>query len=376
MRAGRPVFSASWWIGICPTARGKVIGTRPPGFTAPATTRAIASGPRVPRCQVRSTAGARSIQSSTTSGRPVASSTMNGTPVSAIAWMRRSWSPGRRMSARELASPEIELGSPTATITRSFSRGQPRRPRGCRRPTAPGSPRPGATVHVASGRCGAQRVVERARLGAEVLHPGAEMIGAGGVRAGQQDRAARPAPSGSIRVVVLQQHDAALGRLLGDPQRLRRSARIARSRHPCRGSRTGPAPVLSRSTRITASSIARGIHCCSGSISGTPSTASSDPPITMSSPADSDCRTASGLVARDTVGDQLRDAVGITDDDAAEAALAGRARRSAGGGARASACRSSELKAAMTDAAPAATPARKGSRYVSRSRRCETSIVL
>ena len=187
--AGRPVFSASWWIGICPTARGKVIGTRPPGFTAPDTTRAIASGPRVPRCQVSSTAGARSIQSSTTSGRPVASSTMNGTPVSAIAWMRRSCSPGRRMSARELASPEIELGSPTATIDQVALGGE-RGGRPMSAPTAPGS-RAGSDRPRRVGQL-ARSASSSVRVGAEMLHPCAEMIGARGVRAGQQD--ARCAP--------------------------------------------------------------------------------------------------------------------------------------------------------------------------------------
>ena len=43
--------------------------------------------------------------------------TANGTPVPAIAWIRASWSPGSRRSARELASPLRSDGSPTATIS-------------------------------------------------------------------------------------------------------------------------------------------------------------------------------------------------------------------------------------------------------------------
>ena len=321
VRAGRPVLSASWWIGICPTARGKVIGTRPPGFTAPATTRAIASGPRVPRCQVRSTAGARSIQSSTTKG-----------PAGREQHDERHAGVGDRVDEALLIAGQADVG-PRARLARDRAgladgddhqvvlageraasrmsrvrrlqevRARGHRPRRVRQRSA-------------------QRVVERARLGAEVLHPGAEMIGAGRVRARSAGRAARPAAIGSSPVVVLQQHDRSARPPPGRSAASLASARIARSRHPCRGSRTDPAPVLSRRTRITASSM-RAASTAAGldqrhAVACEFGSAHHDV-----QPRRQRLSHRVGLVARDAVGDELGDAVGITDDDAAEAVLAG-----------------------------------------------------
>ncbi len=87
-----------------------------------------------------------------------------------------------------------------------------------------GGHRPGCSGNL----CG-ERVFERARPRAEVLHPGAEVIGARGVRAGQQD-ALSARRNGQQIIVVLEQHDAAFSGPLRLVERLgRRRGALERS---------------------------------------------------------------------------------------------------------------------------------------------------
>src|SRR5450631_2876278 len=102
-------------MGICPTLRGKLIGSFPPGFTLPNSTSATASPPSVPGYHDSSSAGALSASQPMVSGRPFISTTTYGLPVAAIACTSANCCPGRPMSLRDDASPESAAGSPTTT---------------------------------------------------------------------------------------------------------------------------------------------------------------------------------------------------------------------------------------------------------------------
>src|SRR2546421_1360497 len=82
--SGRPVGSSLYEIGICPTLRGKDIGSLPPGLTLPNRTSATASPPSVPGYHDSSSAGALFASHGIVSGRPFISTTTYGLPVAAI----------------------------------------------------------------------------------------------------------------------------------------------------------------------------------------------------------------------------------------------------------------------------------------------------
>ena len=69
-------------IGICPMARGQLIGVRPLGDTHPVSTSAIAFPASLPRNQAASTASAFSTSQGTISGRPENKITITGVEVS------------------------------------------------------------------------------------------------------------------------------------------------------------------------------------------------------------------------------------------------------------------------------------------------------
>src|SRR6266850_321410 len=103
-------------MGICPTARGNVTGSRPLGFTSPKSTSAVAFPDSTPRYQSSTIAATCSAAHSRIKGRPFMSTSTTGVPVAATASSSCCCTPGRPRYARLAASPLMSCRSPSTRI--------------------------------------------------------------------------------------------------------------------------------------------------------------------------------------------------------------------------------------------------------------------
>ena len=110
-------------IGTCPTERGQVNGSLPPGTASPKSRSATAAPPCVPGYQTSRIAGTCSAAQRRSSGRPFITSSTVGVPVATTACSSSSWRPGSSRDDREAASPIMFCHSPSTTTATSASVG-------------------------------------------------------------------------------------------------------------------------------------------------------------------------------------------------------------------------------------------------------------
>ena len=106
-------------MGTCPTVRGQLNGSFPPGETSPNSRFATAAPPCVPGYQMSRIAGTFSAAQRRSSGRPFMTSNTVGVPVATTACSSSSWRPGSSSDDREAASPIMFCHSPATTTATS-----------------------------------------------------------------------------------------------------------------------------------------------------------------------------------------------------------------------------------------------------------------
>ncbi|MDT4875333.1 hypothetical protein FQZ97_1106890 [compost metagenome] len=106
-------------MGICPTERGKEIGSLPAGLCAPNSTSAMAWPPSVPLYQVSRMASALTCSQPRANGRPFISTSTSGLPVALSARSRACWLSGRSRRVRLEDSCDMPRASPTAATMTS-----------------------------------------------------------------------------------------------------------------------------------------------------------------------------------------------------------------------------------------------------------------
>ena len=151
--------------GTWPTLRGIETGSLPPGFAAPVSTSAMASGPASPGTHASRIAPQWAAAHSMASGRPLTTTSTTGVPVATTASSSSCWRPWNPRVERSRNSPVVESSvspdrSPRTTIATSRPASDLDRGRDVR--VGPvGDPGPARVDDLGAGQGGADGIEDR-----------------------------------------------------------------------------------------------------------------------------------------------------------------------------------------------------------------------